>query len=154
MKTALVIVNGIKFPYFLVDQAIAWAKQEDAALHALFLTSGKEVPEEYAFPSDIDLAETLKNTEDTEKASARIIRDQMVLFKGMAKTEAVTADAELLNDPTLEQVLEKTKQAELLFVAPGYGDTAQLAITRFSVEELIDQAYCEAEIVQDKAGNK
>jgi hypothetical protein len=28
MKNAFVIINGISFPYFLVDKAIAWAKKE------------------------------------------------------------------------------------------------------------------------------
>jgi hypothetical protein len=150
MKTALVIVNGIKFPYFLADDAIAWAKKEGAHLHALFLTSGEEMPEEYAFPSDIDLANTLTDIRDTEKDSAIIMRDQMNLFKNMAKTEGVTSEAELLNDPTLEQVLELTAGPVLLFVAPGYGDTAQLAVTRFRLQEVIDNAHCEVKIVADK----
>lgn len=149
MKTALVIVNGIKFSYFLADHAIAWAKREEGALHALFLSSGKEAPEGYIFPSDIDLAETQKSMRDTEKSSEAIVHSEMKLFNDMAKTEGVTADAELLVDPTLAQVLEKTKQAQLLFVAPGYGDTAQLAITRFRLQELIDKAHCAVEIVTE-----
>ena len=150
MKTAIVIVNGINLPYFLCDHAIAWAKREGARLQALFLISGKEVSENYIFPSDIDLAETLKNIGDTQKASATIIDDEMKLLNDMAKTEGVDCDAELLNDPTMEQVLEKTKQAAMMFVAPGYGDTAQLAITRFGLPELIEKANCPVEVVNDK----
>lgn len=150
MKTAIVIVNGINFPYFLGDHAIAWAKREGARLHALFLTSDKEVPEGYIFPSDIDLAETRKDIEDTQKDSATIIHDLMNMLNNLAKAEGVACDAELLNDPTLEQVLEKTKQAAMLFVAPGYGDIAQLAITRFGLPELIEKANCPVEVVNDK----
>ena len=150
MKSALVIVNGINFPYFLADRAIAWAKQEGGELHALFLSSGKEVPEGYGIPSDIDLAETLTDTSDTEKSSLKIIQDQMNLFADMAKTEGVTCNTELLTDPELEQVLEKTKQAQILFAAPGYGDTAQLAITRFSIQELLDKSHCAIETVSDQ----
>jgi hypothetical protein len=149
MKTALVIVNGIKFPYFLADHAIAWAKREQGKLHALFLTSGEEMPEGYVFPSDIDLAETLKDTTDSEKDSNTIIRSLMKMLDGMATTEGVTCDAERLNDASLEQVLEKTKQAAILFIAPGYGETAMQAVTDFQMQELIDQAACPVEVVKE-----
>jgi hypothetical protein len=150
MRPALVIINGLGFPYFLADHAIAWAKQEGGELLALFLSSGKEVPEGYGIPSDIDLAETLTNKQDTEKSSLKIIQDQMDLFADMAKTAGVTCNVELLTDPKLEQVLEKTDQATILFAVPGYGDTAQLAITRFSIQDLIDQARCPVETVSGK----
>ena len=153
MKKAVVIVNGITFPFYLVDHAISWAKQEKASLHALFLTSGKEVQEGYAFPSDINLAETLTDRHDVAKDNNAILHDQMRLFTDMAKTEGITGSTELLNHPTLEQVLEKINQAPLLFIAPGYGDTAQLAITRFRLQELIDQALCPVEIIQDKSSS-
>jgi hypothetical protein len=150
MKTALVIINGLKFPYFLSDHAIAWARREQGKLHALFLTSGEEVPEGYVYPSDIDLAETLNDTEDSEKDSSAIIRSQMKLFDDMAKAKGITCYAERFDDAELKQVLEKTKQADVLFIAPGYGDTALQAVTDSQMKELIDQAACPVEMVTEK----
>lgn len=149
MKNAFVIINGIRFPYFLVDQAIAWAKKEQATLNALFLLSGEEMPEGYAFPSDIDLAETYRNKEDTEKDSAQILLDQMKLYRDMIKTEGIPGNAEALTDPALEQMLQKVEKADLLFVAPEYGDIEQLAIARSTMEDLIEKAACPVEVVYE-----
>ena len=148
MKTATVIINGIRFPHFLVDRAIAWAKKEGAQLHALFLTSGEEMPEEYAFPSDIDLAENLTDTDDSEKDSAKILRGEVKLFQDMLKADGVPGSADLMNNASLEQVLEKINPADLLFVAPDYGEISLQAVTRFKLQELIDKASMEVEAVR------
>jgi hypothetical protein len=149
MKNAFVIINGIRFPFFLVEKAIAWAKKEKATLNALFLLSGEEMPEGYAFPSDIDLAETYRDKEDTEKDSAQILRDQMKLYQDMIKTDEIPGKAEALTGPALEKVWEKVEQADLLFVAPEYGETAQLAIARSAMEDLIEKAACPVEVVYE-----
>lgn len=148
MKTAIVIINGIKFPHFLIERAIAQAKKEGAQLHALFLTSGEEMPEEYAFPSDIDLAENITDTDDTEKDSMQILQSQLKLFKTMLKTENISGNAEQMNDASLEQVLEKTKSADIIFIAPDYGEISLQAITRFSIQELVDKMQDRAEVVR------
>jgi hypothetical protein len=150
MKNGLVIVNGIKLPYFLTDHAIAWAKKEGGRLIALFLSSGKEMPEGYAWPSDIDLAQTAADISDTEKSSIKIIHDEMKLFRNMLKGENIEGDVEYLVDPTLEQVLEKAKTANIMFMAPGYGETAQLAITDFSLQDLADRSPCPVEAITDQ----
>ena len=154
MKTALVVINGLKFPYFLIDHAVAWAKKEGAGLQALFLSSGEEMPEAYAFVSDIDLAENLKHVDDTEAASAKIFLSQMKLFNHTIKAGGIAGGAKLITDPALKQVLEKAKEADCLFIAPGYGEPEQLAVTRFTEKELIDQCPCAVDAVQDPDGMK
>lgn len=148
MKTGAVIINGIKFPHFLIDHATAWAKKEGAQLHAIFLTSGEEMPEEYAFPSDIDLAENISDTDDTEKDSAKIVRAEVKLFQDILKADDIRGSAELMNDATLEKVLEKVKSYDLLFVAPDYGDITLQAITRFSLHDLVKKTPKEIELVR------
>lgn len=150
MKTGLVIINGIKLPYFLTDHAIAWAKKEGGRLKALFLSSGQEMPEGYAWPSDIDLAVTVNDISDTEKSSLKIIRDEMNLFRTMLKGENIEGDVEYMVEPTLEQVLEKAKTASIMFMAPGYGETTQLAITDFSLQDLADKSPCPVEAITDQ----
>lgn len=149
MKTAWVIVNGTEFPYFLADRAIARAAGEGYGLHALFLTAAKELRKGYVYPSDINQAEALSDDGDSEKDNAALIRDQMKLFIDTAGGKSVTATAEWLADPSLDEVLEKLEGADRLFLAPGYGDLALLAVTRFRLEELADRAPCPVEIVED-----
>jgi hypothetical protein len=149
MKTAIVIINGIKFPFSLTDHAIAWAKKESAKLNALFLTSGEEMPESYIFPSDIDLAENITDIKDAEEDSLKIMHSQMHLFKNMLKAEGISGFAESMNDASLEQVLDKVKTADLLFIAPDYGESDLVAITDFSMQDLADKAPCAVELVQE-----
>lgn len=153
MKNGLVIVNGIKLPYFLTDHAIAWAKKEGGRLTALFLSSGKEMPEGYVWPSDIDLAETVTDISDTEKSSIKIIRDEMNLLRNMLKGENIKGEVEYMVDPTLDEVLEKAKTATIMFMAPGYGETAQLAITTFSLQDLAEKSPCPVEAISDQSSN-
>jgi hypothetical protein len=150
MKNGLVIVNGIKLPYFLTDHAIAWAKKEGGRLKALFLSSGEEMPEGYVWPNDIDSAQTVTDISDTEKASIKIIRDEMNLFSNMLKGENIEGEVEYMVDPTLDKVIEKAKTASIMFMAPGYGETAQLAITDFSLQELADKSPCPVEAITDQ----
>jgi hypothetical protein len=150
MKKALVIVNGIEVSYFLTDHAIAWAKREDSSLHVLFLVSGKELPEGYGFPSDIDLAQTENDISDSAADSRVIVRRQMELFRKMTETENISCQAELLIKPTLELVLEKAATAQLLMVAPDLDDVALQAVTCFNLQELIDRSPCPVEIVKEE----
>jgi hypothetical protein len=106
------------------------------------------MPEEYAFPSDIDLAETVADTEDSEKDSAKILRSEVKLFRGMLVAEDIPGSAEYMNDPSLEQVLEKIKSADLLFVAPAGGELTLQAVTRFELQELIARSPIPVETVQ------
>ena len=108
------------------------------------------MPEGYAWPSDIDSAETVTDISDTEKSSLTIIRDEMNLFRNMLKGENIEGDVEYMVDPTLEQVLEKAKTANIMFMAPGYGETAQLAITDFSLQDLASQSPCPVEAITDQ----
>lgn len=51
MESVLVIFNGIKFPYYLMEYSIAQAKGHLASLHALFVTAKEEKEEGIYFPA-------------------------------------------------------------------------------------------------------
>lgn len=147
MKTAFVVIDGIKFPYFLVDKAIEWARQEGGKLNGLFLMSGTEVPEGYVFPSDIDLAEEITDANDTRNNSTVLFDDFMRLFESSCLAKGVSCHSELMIAPSLKEVVEKTKQATILMLSPQYGDPSLLGITGFNLQELADQSFCPVEIV-------
>lgn len=149
MKTALVIFNGIQFPFTLAEQAIAWAKTNDAGIEALFLV-GEEPGEGYGFPSDLNAAENLTDKEDAEKDNLRIVRSQVKLLEDMAKTDNVSCRAELLIDPELGEVMVRAKNAELLFIDAEYTNTGLLSVTSFDLEDLVDQSPCPVEKVPGK----
>lgn len=146
MKTALVIFNGIKFPFYLAEQAIAWAKDNTADLQALFLV-GKEPGEGYVFPSDLDAAEKLADRNEAREKNIEIIRDQVKLLEDMARTKNVTCRSELLMNPSLKDVVNKAGHVERIFVDADYDNTGLLSVTHFSLDHLLGKASCPVETV-------
>lgn len=147
-KTAVVIINGISFPYALVDHALAWAKKERAQLRALFLTSGREMPEEYVFPTEIDLDKNIIDSNDSQKDGVNILRGHAKLFMDMLKAEGLSGSVEHINNASLHTVQERVKSATTLIIAPESGEITLQAITRFSLQELIDHAPVAVEVVR------
>lgn len=150
MKSALVIFNGIRFPYYLADHAIAWAKTNSGSLHALFIKAKEEVKEGYIFPSDLDAAENLADDEDTEKANILVIRSQIKVLEDMAKTENIPFRSEQLTDPVLEDILGMAKESDILFMDADYHETGILYATSFDMKELVKKSPCPVEAVKAK----
>ena len=138
MKKAVIIFNGLKFPHYLADYALSRAKKESTSLLALFL-AGRETEEGYIFPSDLDAAQDLADKEDAEQDDLRVIRSQMRLLEDMAKSEGVVCKTELMVDPTLEQVLSKAQDVQLIFIDSNYKDTGLMSATNFDMQELLDR---------------
>jgi hypothetical protein len=150
MKTSLVIFNGIQFSYYQVDRAIDWAEKNKGDLHGLFVYSDKEPPEGYIFPSDIDPAENLYNKKDAERNNENVIVSQIKLFKDMSKTKGISAYTEKLLNPSVEEILEITEGAEIVFVDEKYEKALLLACTSFKLKDLVKQSKCPVEMVNDK----
>ena len=151
MKTALVIFNGIRFPFYLADHVVAWAKKNDATLHALFIKAKHREKEGYVFPSDIDAAEDLTGTEDIEQGDALVIRSQMKLLDDMAKTENIPFKSELLTDPYLEDILETAKSSDILFIDADYNEAGILSVDSFTMNDLVKKSSCPVEIIKAAA---
>jgi hypothetical protein len=150
MKTALVIFNGIRFPYYLVDHVIAWAKMNSGSIHALFIKAKHREKEGYVFPSDLDAAEDLTGTEDIEHGDVLVIRSQIKLLEDMAKTENIPFKSELLTDPLLENILDKAKTSGILFIDADYDEPGILSVTSFSLGKLVKKSSCPVEAIKAK----
>jgi hypothetical protein len=148
MKTALVIFNGIRFPFYLVDHVIAWAKKNSGSLHALFIKAKHREKEGYIFPSDLDAAENLAGTEDIEHGDLLVIRSNMKLMVDMAKTGNILLKSELLTDPYLEDILEMAKSSDILFIDAGDNESGILSITSFTMKDLVKKSPCPVEAIK------
>ena len=149
MKKGYIIFNGIRFPYYLVDHAIAWAEKNKAGLSAIFLKGGEE-EEGYPFPSDLDSAEKLKNKEDAEKDDEALIRGDMKLLRDMAKSKGVEIEVEEFNDPTMDEVLKKIKDAAVVFVDANADPDDIAAPTKFTLNDLTGKISAYVERVDDE----
>ena len=151
MKTALVIFNGIQFPYYLVDHAIDWSVKNDSGLHGLFVHSDKEPPEGYGFPSDINPAEQLFDSQQARRGNENVIYSQIIVFRDMARQKGVSVQTDELINPSLKDILDLTRGASVLFVDAAYSKSFILAATSFSFKDLISKSACPVELVHDKA---
>lgn len=151
MKSVLVIFNGIKFPYYLIEYGIAQAKYHHASVHALFLKAGKESSEGYGFPSDMAQAETLTSSEDALQDDKKIISKQMRLAKGMAEMENVSCTTELITDCSLKEMLEVVKNYDLICLDVAFDDQTPALLTsnRFTARELIGQTASPVKLVEE-----
>jgi hypothetical protein len=149
MQSVLVIFNGIKFPYYLMEHAVSQAKAHSASLHAIFLRAKEETDEGYGFPSDLDQAVTLTDAENAESDDNRIIGDHMKLAAKIAETEGVTFTMALLTDSSLSEVLHIVNGFDLVFLDAAYDDdsTSMLTNKRFTAEHLVDQASVPVQLI-------
>ena len=138
MKRALLIFNGIKYPYALADKAVAWAKKNSLPLHAIFL-SGKEREEQYPFPSDLDAAQNNTDKDDAEYGDLLVVESRIRLLEGTAEAEGVQCSTEIMIEPSLDEVLDKTKDAEAIFVTADHVDDVPMTVTAFSIKELVER---------------
>lgn len=142
MKSALIIFNGLKFPYYVVEYALAQIKQQNASLHNLFLKATKEISENYGFPSDLQVAEEITNREDAQKDDMNIINDHIKLVTDMARSEGVACTNKMITDCSLHEVLKLLNSFDSVYIDAGFDSesTSMLANNKFKLSELIARA--------------
>ena len=136
MQPALAIFYGVRFPYYVAEQAIKWAREHRTGLHVLFLQES-EKEEGYLFPNDLDAAERLTTARDANKDDRDLISSRIKVLKDMTKQQDVDFNYDVIFNPSIEQVLQKANAASQVFVdaAPQepYSDA------RFDMEKFIRQ---------------
>src|SRR5262245_29156388 len=95
MKKFMIIFNGINLPYHVIDYAINKAKENTAALSALFLQGKHEPSKGYGFPGDLGSTETWASDAEAVKQDEEIILDNMRLVKKMMDDENILYRAAL-----------------------------------------------------------
>lgn len=138
MKQALVFCHGLKFPHELAEQAIRWAKENSGSVSALFLV-GRETEEQYAFPSDLDAAQDVTDKNDAQQDNMRVADSQMKLFEDMAASEDVPCITEVMIEPDIDEVLERTKGAAIIFADTDYNNPGPMPVTNFDFKNLIER---------------
>jgi hypothetical protein len=151
MTTATVIFNGIRFPFYLMDRAISWSKEKNADLQAIFLQASNQEREDYAFPSDIDGAEKLTDEKDAEQGNEMIISRYIKLIKDMCDTEGLNCHIERLKDSSLDEVLEKLKNTDRIFLDEAEDENpSPLANNNFTMKDLFEATSSKTEFVRDR----
>ena len=138
MAKGVLLFNGVAYPFPVVDKAFAWSKQGGGSLKALFLHSGKETPEGYVFPSDLDAAENLSTTDEAEAANLRIIESNIRMLKNQASSEHIDLAVQKLIDPTSDQLLSELGDAERVFASINIDEMRILSTVKVNLKELLN----------------
>ena len=149
MKKTLAIFNGIRFSFSLANHSIDYATQKGASLHGLFIKAKKEEKEGYLFPSDIDPAQNLTDREDAESDDLRLIKDEQKLLKDLAKEKNIQLQMDVLTDPSLEELLRFTRDAEIVFINDPQEENQILAVTSFELEDLVNRSQSPVEVIHE-----
>ncbi len=147
MQPALIIFSGIRFPFYVAEQAIRWAKQHNTGVHVLFVQES-EKEEGYFFPNDLDAAERVSTARDADRDDQQLIKSRIKVLKDMALQQDVDLNYDVVVNPTLDQVLQKANAASQVFVDGAPQE--EFSDTRFDMEKFIRQTPVPLEKVADR----
>ena len=147
MQPALAIFSGIRFPYYVAEKAIRWAKEHRTGVHVLFVQES-EKEEGYLFPNDLDAAEKLTTVRDANQDDQQLIASRIKVLKDMAIQHNVDFNYDIVYNPSLEQVLQKANAASQVFVDATPQEVYSDA--RFDMERFIRQTPVPLERVGDR----
>jgi len=143
MKTAGVVFNGIQFPFTLMDQAIHWAKENKAALHAVFLFSSNNSSNGFGSPEETLLTENPEARQETEKSTDSFLSHQRKLVADTCDVEKIVCITEIRKDPTIEEILAITTNWDILFLDAISDPAGALqAVSSFSMDDLMEMSAC------------
>lgn len=146
MSSTAVIFSGLAFSYTALDLAIAWAQEHRSDLQVLFLKE-EPVEEGYIFPSDIDAAEALTGEADARQDDNQLIQGKIKLIHDKAHAAGVSYTTQVMTDPSINNILALTTNADKIFVDVGTHDRREAADRLFNPEELVEKAVCPVELV-------
>lgn len=146
MASVLIIFSGLTFTYDALDRAIAQAKHTGAGLQVLFLVE-KPVEEGYVYPSDIDAAESLTNSQDTATDDRHLLHSKINLIRDKVRAEGIACSIQVSNDPSVDAVLAAADNVSMIFVDVGTGGGEGAAGSLVDPKALSEKATCPVEVV-------
>lgn len=146
--TAIILFNGIRFPFPVAEKAIAWAKQNKADILGIFIRSADEVKEGYVFPSDLDAAEDLADEQDTENANVVVIQKNISILKTMADSDDVPCTTQVIIDPGKEELRELMTNRDRVFADDQLETPGVMKSTHIDLKDLIKKTDIEVDIVR------
>lgn len=137
MASGVFLINGASLPYYLIDAAFAWSKENKAALLGIFLFSDQRDAESYSFPSDIEQAETTISEAEAEKDIEKLIVNHARYVQRQGDAEGVKIETVIMKDPEAEELLNELRKGDVLFTDPDtFNGPNEYAATSFLFEDI------------------
>lgn len=143
MKTAGVVFNGIQFPFTLMDQAVLWARNNKASLHALFLISDQVGLGEFNSADTAEAMDPQLKKDEAQKNTETYLVHQRKLVEDTAAVEKINCITEIRKNPSLAEILKTSENWDILFLDADADPAHSLhAVTSFTMEELMEHSAC------------
>lgn len=140
MNVATILLVGPTLPYHVIDYAISWAKENEGSLHTLYIVPSNVPSEDYPFPNDLDEAEELTTEVDAERGVRRILQRETRFIEKRAHASHIPIHTEILFSPSIEQVLARINQSEIIFIdKDAEQDTDAMKDFEFDLDQVRDK---------------
>jgi hypothetical protein len=149
MASVLLVFSGVSFSHTVLDKGIAWAKEHQAHLVALFLQEDP-VDEGYGFPSDIDSAENLNNEEDAHEDDITLLQGKIKMIQKRADEAQVDRTIRVSADFSEESMLATADDIALVLVDAGTAEEPADNELPFSPAKLTEKATCPVELIKNQ----
>ena len=148
MKTILIIFNGIRLPFHVIDFAISRAKENTSEIYALFLKGGHEQSKGYIFPSDLGSTETVSDAE-VLKEDETIIYDNMKMVRSMVEAEKIPYREILRTNASLAEIATISEDADLIVLDENFDHATLLGDKKVSLKGLMEKISKPVELVPE-----
>jgi hypothetical protein len=143
MKTAGVVFNGIQFPFTLMDQAILWARNNRASLHAIFLISDETGLSGLNLADNARAMDEQLKKEESQKNTETYLTHQRKLVEDTAAVEKIPCLTEIRQNPAISDILSISEKWDILFLDADADPAHSLhAVRNFTMEELMERSAC------------
>ena len=149
MKTILIILNGIRLPFHVIDFAISRAKENTSEIYALFLKGGHEQSKGYIFPSDLGSTETGVSDAEVLKEDETIIYDNMKMVRSMVEAEKIRYREILKTNASLTEIATISEDADLIVLDENFDHATLLGDKKVSLKGLMEKISKPVEIVPE-----
>ena len=149
MKTILIILNGIRLPFHVIDFAISRAKENTSEIYALFLKGGHEQSKGYIFPSDLGSTEIGASDSQALKEDETIIYDNMKMVRSMVEAEKIPYREILRTNASLAEIATISEDADLIVLDENFDHVTLLGDKKVSLKGLMEKISKPVELVPE-----
>ena len=149
MKTILIILNGIRLPFHVIDFAISRAKENTSEIYALFLKGGHEQSKGYIFPSDLGSTETGVSDAEVLKEDETIIYDNMKMVRSMVEAEKIPYREISRTNASLSEIATISEDADLIVLDENFDHGTLLGDKKVSLKGLMEKISKPVELVPE-----
>jgi hypothetical protein len=147
MDKIVMIFNGVDIDYRIAEKAFQQAKNSQGSVQAVFLLAAHDKESNYAFPNDLDAAESLTGEPEAEQADNAIIQDFISMLNKDAKNAGVELASTVLKNPSAAELEQLLKEVTLVYVKQLPADKREIPVDGINFTAMVEALRLPIEFV-------